>query len=174
MILSRRLIDIRIVRKGPTTKMRSCGYALALLIVASGIAGCGSKTGPERVAVAGSVSIDGAPIKSGCIRFIPTETTKGPAAVAEIKEGAYELGPDSGPIAGTLRVEIEATGFQEFELDDERAYAERAAKGKPALKKNPVPPIYNRNSRLTARLTARQTHKLDFPLTSPGKTAARR
>lgn len=143
-----------------------------LLAVSATIAGCGKKAGPERVPVAGNVSIDGEPLKSGSIRFIPTAPTKGPAAVAQIKEGAYELGATDGPVPGTLRVEIEATEFQEFELDDEKAYAERATKGKSPLKKNPIPAIYNRNSTLTRNLAAEGDRQLDFALSSKTKPGA--
>lgn len=147
---------------------------VVLLLATSSLAGCSSKSGPDRVAVAGTVSLDGEPIKTGCIRFIPTEATKGPAAVAIIQEGAYSLSNNDGPVAGILRVEIEATNFQDFELDDEEAYADRAAKGKPPLKKNPVPPIYNRNSTLTAQLTTDGNRTFDFPLSSKGRATPSR
>jgi hypothetical protein len=132
------------------------------------IAGCGGSEGPLRGTVAGNVTLDGTPLKSGVIRFIPTGQTKGPAAAATIKEGAYALGRDEGPIVGTHRVEIEATDYTDFAIDDERAYAQRAAQGKPAIPKNPVPEIYNSRSQLTAEVPAEGNQTLDFRLDTKG------
>jgi hypothetical protein len=132
------------------------------------LAGCGpSQDGPVRVPVAGAVSLDGAPLGEGFIRFVPIGETKGPAAVGPIKEGVYKLSLNEGPVAGTHRVEIEATGHQDFEVDDERAYAERFEKTKsPPFRPNPIPPAYNRRSQLTAKLTAEGSSQLDFALSS--------
>ncbi len=166
MFAASQSVDVLVAQNDRRRLMISRVRVVMLLLAGVWVTGCGSKPGPARVPVAGTVSLDGEPVKAGCIRFIPTDATKGPAAVAIIKEGSYELGKTDGPVAGTLRVEIEATDFQEFELDDEKAYAARAVKGKSPLKKNPIPPLYNRNSTLTAQLTAEGNRTLDFPLSS--------
>jgi hypothetical protein len=82
---------------------------LTLLIVAgglsSGIAGCGSSS-PPRVAVSGTVTLDGRPIEQGAIAFVPTADSKQPSAGAEIAAGEYSIPAASGPSAGKYKVEI--------------------------------------------------------------------
>jgi hypothetical protein len=144
---------------------------LPLLLLA--LAGCGGGDDLARVPVAGEVSVDGAPLKSGTIRFIPSAPTAGPAAVATVREGKFELPEAEGPVVGTHRVEIESLDDVGFALDDEQACAARAAKGKP-LPKNPIPARFNRQSELTASLTAEGDHELRFELNTKGPPGTRR
>lgn len=150
------------------------GFLLVVLVAALA-AGCGgSEEGPVRAAVRGQVSLDGQPLESGMIRFVPAEGTTGPAAVAAIVDGHFELTDEEGPIVGDHRVEIEATDYTAFAIDDEQAFAKsfRENRGKP-LPPNPVPETYNRRSTLTASISADQSNELSFPLTS-NKTANNR
>ncbi len=82
---------------------------LTLLIVIGGTAavnaGCGS-SGPPRVAVSGTVTLDGRPIEQGAISFVPTADSKQPSAGAEIAAGEYSIPAASGPSAGKYKVEI--------------------------------------------------------------------
>jgi hypothetical protein len=144
--------------------------ALALAIVS----GCGGDDGPARVAVRGSVSLDNQPLAAGVIRFIPTGESSGPAAMAVIKDGVYELEPSEGPIVGTHRVEIEATDYLGFAIDDEAAFAQNVEQKKRPPPKNPLPEIYNRRSTLTAVIDSDEPHEFDFPLSSQGGQTARR
>jgi hypothetical protein len=142
-------------------------HLLSILSVAVflGIAGCG-KSDLERHAAQGAVLFDGQPMKSGMIRFIPTGDAKGPAAVAVITNGFYEVSRKHGPVAGLHRIEIEGQLETRFEIDDERAFAKAVAetKGKP-LPPQPVPPQYNLRSTLTAEVsTDDAANKFDFDL----------
>jgi hypothetical protein len=139
-----------------------------VLAIAAAATGCGGDEGPPRVAVSGVVSLDGQPLPSGQIRFIPTGETKGPAAAGTIENGAYQLPQSEGPILGTHRVEIEATGFEGFAIDDETAFAENVERKKGGMPKNPVPEIYNRRSTLTATVSEDGSRTFDFPLSSHG------
>ena len=138
---------------------------LFAMLAAVACIGCGGQKGPLRVAVKGSVAVDGQSLKSGMIRFIPTGQTKGPAAVAMIKNGAYALSRSNGPIVGMHRVEIEATDYHGFAIDDEKAYAKEFEKrqGQPPPK-NSIPELYNRHSTLTADVKADGETKFDFQL----------
>ncbi len=69
------------------------------------LAGCG-ESGPRRVTVTGSVSVDGKSIDSGAIRFLPTENNKGPAVSGLITSGSYRLSGETGPLPGAYRVLI--------------------------------------------------------------------
>jgi hypothetical protein len=138
---------------------------LCVMLLALGCLGCGGKNGPLRVTVRGSVSVDGRPLKAGMIRFIPTGQTKGSAAVAMIKEGAYSLPRGDGPVVGMHRVEIEATDYQAIPIDDEKANAQvfDPRRGQSPLK-NPVPDLYNRRSTLTSDMKVEGENKFDFQL----------
>jgi hypothetical protein len=144
------------------------------ILIACGLLGCGHD-GPERHAVQGGVLFDGQPLEAGQIRFVPTGETKGPAAVATISQGFYELPRRVGPVAGKHRIEIEGQIAPSFEIDDEQAYARVHAetKGKP-LPPQPIPPKYNAKSTLIADVSNDDSaNKLDFDLslTSRSKPA---
>lgn len=143
---------------------------MALLTFAVLTAGCSQGEQFQRAPVDGYVSIDGAPLKAGSIRFIPAGDAQGPAAVATIDEGIYELPAESGPVVGPLRIEIEAINHFGFEVDDEAAYAKQVAGGqKPP--QNPVPESFNRHSKIVIEFPAEGQSNLDFRLTSAGVLA---
>jgi len=71
------------------------------------VAGCGSgKSGPERVAVSGTVQRSGQPLSNASISFLPKEGHKGPAATTSIEEGRYRFTKATGPVAGAHRAVI--------------------------------------------------------------------
>lgn len=138
------------------------------------VAGCGAADGPQRVPIQGTVLLGGQPLECGMIRFIPMATTKGPAAVAIINEGAYQLSDEDGPVVGTHRVEIEATNFVGFDIDDEQAYAARVAKAGPRINKDPIPERYHRRSTLTVEIKADDDRTFDFDLKAEPRTPGAR
>jgi hypothetical protein len=146
---------------------------LALLFLPC-LTGCGGSEGPERVAVSGEVRLDGRPLASGVIRFIPSGDNEGPAAVAIVKDGAYELPKSEGPVPGPQRVEIEATDYLGFAIDDEAAYAANVEQRGGRVPKNPVPEAYNRRSTLTAEIKPDGSQKFDFTLSSQATQSAQR
>ncbi len=73
------------------------------------LAGCAGESGPERALVRGTVTLDGVPVETGTIVFLPEEGVQGPSAGGEIHGGAFELSRDVGPVPGAHRVEIRAT-----------------------------------------------------------------
>jgi hypothetical protein len=78
---------------------------VGVMIVAP-FCGCGGKSGPERAAVAGKVTLDGDEIDVGSIAFYPTGGTKGMVAGGPINNGRYSVSADQGPVVGQNRVEI--------------------------------------------------------------------
>jgi hypothetical protein len=97
--------------------MRSCSAALAWVAVLIFLSGCGGDP-LGRQPIAGSVSLDGAPLEKGTVNFHPTDTaatsTGGP-----IVGGKYSLERQKGLSAGKYRVTINApkpgTGGQAIE-----------------------------------------------------------
>jgi len=82
---------------------RWCRLALGLAIAVA--IGCHQDAAPRRGPVHGTVTVDGAPLAKGQIRFLAV-TDGGVGTGADIVDGAYDIPPERGPTAGTYRVEI--------------------------------------------------------------------
>ncbi|QDU96479.1 hypothetical protein [Lignipirellula cremea] len=147
--------------------------AVGLAILVALLTGCSPGDGLTRGAVNGKITLDKKPLPSGVIRFVPVGETDGPAVMAIITEGAYALPQSEGPVVGNHRVEIEATNMLQFPIDDEAAFAEMAKRGR-RMPVNPVPPLYNQSSRLTARIAPEGAIDLNFDLQSkPARSTGR-
>lgn len=83
----------------PKQAIRRLTLSLAFIV----IVGCG---GPERAAVDGKVTLDGAPVDGGTISFISTDGQSASGAWGDIKAGSYSFSAGQGPVVGTYRVEI--------------------------------------------------------------------
>jgi hypothetical protein len=141
-------------------------FATGLLIAFFAI-GCGSGDALNRQAISGFVSVDGNPLKHGLIRFEPQGTTTGPGVMAEILEGQFCFFKDNGPIPGSHRVEVEATEFHGFAIDNEAAYTAAVMQtGRSPLGRNPIPATYNSNSTLTVFVQDSTDQTFPFDLRS--------
>ncbi len=145
-------------------------YALCLVLTTmlmGLVTGCSQPEGPLRVTASGNVSLDGVPLKHGLVRFIPAQ---GPAAATQIKDGTFTFSDDSGPVPGDHRIEIEATEYQGFEIDDEAAFSERAEKSRGiGIPGNPVPAVYNVNSTLKESVSEEGRNCFVFELKTSAK-----
>jgi len=130
-----------------TTRFR--WYAVTLILSLIG-ASCSHET--RRYPVSGRVTIDGQPISSGDILFVPVAGDRGPDA-GTIKDGKY----DFLATEGKKRVEISASKI--------RRGGARGAGGEPVPEEY-IPARYNTESKLSAEVQARQTNRLDFSLES--------
>lgn len=80
-------------------------FAAASFVVAGlllTIAGCGDK----QVHIRGKVTLNGKPIDTGAITFIPDESNKGQTAGASIALGEFQVVGNNLPQPGIYRVEI--------------------------------------------------------------------
>lgn len=118
--------------------------ALALAM----IAGCGGPSdGFERFPAEGTVTLDGRPLESGTINFIPER--EGASSSVPIADGAFRLRGGDGLSPGPYRVEIfsvRATGRQVPSLDDPGALVDEIT--------NIIPEQYNIRSSLKAEIPA--------------------
>ena len=137
----------------------SC-YA-ALVIVVFALVGCSSQPAIPRGAVQGQVTLAGQPLTSGRVLFIPIAPTTGPTVSATVVNGRYELPEQAGPVAGQQRVEVEAELNLGFAIDDEAAFAQLG--GRP-LPPNPVPPEFNRQSKLATTINADAPNTYDISI----------
>lgn len=81
----------------------------ALIICLLLCAGCGKEDGPTYAKVTGKVTLDGKPVQSGTVYFMPSGGTEGGAAIGRIdKEGNYTLtGPrGKGIVIGSHKVAL--------------------------------------------------------------------
>lgn len=85
------------------------GLALLAVMSTTLIYGCG-KSGPPRYEVSGNITVDGIPVPTGTIGFLP-DGVDGPAAGGQITDGSYKIKASQGPTAGPHKVEIR--GFRE-------------------------------------------------------------
>ena len=143
--------------------IRSNGrHAAAALLSALAIGGCnGDSSAPQdsfkRVAVAGTVTLDGAPLPEGTIQLDPAQGTKGPTASAEISEGKFSIETSQGPVAGRYQVKVSSRSAVKLKPGEEPG-------GTPKLKPELVPSQYNAKSTLETEVPAGGSQSLDFPL----------
>lgn len=105
---------------------------------------CGCVTGcyrgdPDRVAVAGVVEVDGAPLGKGTVRFLPSSGSVGPVVVAGVEQGKFSVPRDKGPLTGDYRLEVAADPDVGFDVTDDLAYAAAREKSKKPLSLSPKP-----------------------------------
>ena len=131
-------------------------FALAMLAICL-LIGCGGDDIP-RVEVRGEVTLDGEPLKTGAITFIPTG--KGPSAGTTIQDGAYVVDAAKGPSPGEYKVEIDSsqpTGKKVVGTDGETMEDEY---------ENVIPAKYNRQTTLKVVLEPDGDNEHNFPLKS--------
>lgn len=121
------------------------------------IAGCGES---GRASIEGVVTLDGRPLPSGSITFVPLEGTVSPTAGGEIVDGTFSIAAKGGTFAGKFRVEIAAKrpngqkiahpGFGEL-VDEYEQY---------------LPSRYNTDSELQVEVKVGEPNRLEFSLLS--------
>lgn len=140
--------------KRTTTFLAALAAALALTA-----AGCGAPAGPARQPVAGTVTLDGKPLDSGTITFLPDDG--GPGAFGPIHAGTYQFSAADGPPPGRYRVEIvdpRPTGKQVPDPD--------APSGTVAEVRNAIPPRYNARTELEAVVVDTADNSFPFDLST--------
>jgi hypothetical protein len=143
--------------------MRRTWLVALLCVGVLAAAGCGSS---NRGAVKGKVMVNGSPLETGDISFVPIDASLGPTAGAVISNGEYAIDAARGPVAGEYVVRINAfrkTGKKIWDgMGDEKA---------PDSQKNFVeevrpliPPRYNDQSELRATIVADKVNVCDYAL----------
>jgi hypothetical protein len=119
------------------------------------VIGCGP-SGPQRVAVSGSVTLDGRPVNNATIIFTP----QGPglAAAAMIDDGKFVLSDLDGPTSGEHRIRINPN-----EADMEQASPAELAL---TARRPKIPKVYQADGQLQAVVTGESQQHLSFELTS--------
>jgi len=137
------------------------GLGLAALIAA----GC-NDDGPVRQAVTGTVALDGKPLATGSITFVPVGGLT--AATAEVVDGAFQTSRSTGPAPGRYQVEITAeqpTGKTIPHPDLPGTTIEEV--------RGVVPPRYNVRTELTAEVKPDANDPFKFDLSSQADAPSR-
>jgi hypothetical protein len=134
------------------------GVAAALCLAV--LTGCGGAKVPPRVALEGTVTLDGKPLADGNIRLLPAADTDGGMIGAKIADGRFAFPAERGASPGKYRVEIGASRPTGRKVPDPR-------------REEPVdefvqylPDRYNSQSTLTAEVTATGPNRFEFALSS--------
>jgi hypothetical protein len=134
------------------------------------IAGCsgGNTDKLARVTVQGKVTIDGTPLDEGLITFVPSGF-EGPPAGAPIKDGAYAIARQDGPIAGLHMVSVYSrmpTGKKTPDPEDRTVLIEERVET--------IPAKYNVKTELKADVKKEGENRFDFDLTGRIKASSAR
>jgi hypothetical protein len=150
----------------PSRRAWATGFLPALWLICL-TSGCSHGDGLQRNAISGTITIDGAPLKSGVVRLIPITPHTGPGAMERVSDGFFQFTEDNGPVTAEHRVEIEATDHQPFAIDDEAAFASYTkTTGRSPLARNPIPAFYNSASTLTVNVADVENQLFLFELKS--------
>jgi hypothetical protein len=135
---------------------RNQRWVLAVCVVS--LAGCDS--GLPRATVTGTVKLDGQPVESGAIAFVPIEGTKGGTAGAVIEKGSYRIDRVKGVMIGQNRVELRGSRKTGRMLPDPINPG-----GKIEERVELFPPFYSTKSTLVREVVAGE-NRIDFDLSS--------
>jgi hypothetical protein len=140
--------------------VRCNGSVLLAAIGLVVLTGCGD-SGPRRVSVEGTVTLDGKPLGEGDLRFRSTSGTTTVIVAAKITDGRFVVPATSGPLPGKYRVEIEVprkTGRKVRHPVIESSLVDEMTESLPAR--------YNSQSTLTSEITAAGPNRFEFALGS--------
>jgi hypothetical protein len=122
--------------------------------------GCGPRS--DRLEIAGQVTLDGAPLNAGSIRFTSIGGETLIAAGAMIRDGAYLIPQEKGLLPGVYHLEIHAPDA------DAPPIMVSAVPGGPSIPVAPdrIPPEYNVKSEKQVDVTADGPNVFDFHIVS--------
>jgi hypothetical protein len=124
--------------------------------------GCGGD-GLPRQGVSGSVSVDGKPLKSGSITFVPTEPDTPTQGGATVVDGSYSIPSAQGLVPGKYKVVLSSgEGTAEKKVDSTNDMPGMP----PVPAKEVIPSQYGAQSVLEAGVTAGGKNQFDFNLTA--------
>jgi hypothetical protein len=143
--------------------LRQGGTALWL----AAVVGCGATDGLNRQAISGTVTLDGQPISKGAILFEPATQESGTAVGATIREGSFAISRHEGPVPGAYLVRVySSSGIQ---VPPAKGQTDRSPR--PMVER--LPPRYNTQTELRAKVVDRTGTPFRFDLISIGSTDLR-
>jgi hypothetical protein len=137
---------------------------LALLLGVN-LVGCG-RDGLPREAVSGTVSLNGQPLETGIITFVPQDPDTPTQGGTTIAGGAYEIPRAQGLVPGKYKVIISSgEGSEEKPVED---LSELGPGMPPEPAEEAIPSQYSGNTVLEASVTAGGRNQFEFTLNKAG------
>jgi hypothetical protein len=130
-----------------------------LILVLICITGCSGASGPKRFPIEGSVTLDGQPLETGSVTFVPQGGST--ATSATIENGAFFADEKTGLPPGNYRVEIMST------RKTGRKIPGPGPDGQVDEVEQIIPARYNTQSELVAGVEDKETNRFEFELSSP-------
>jgi hypothetical protein len=122
--------------------------------------GCGA--GSDRLPIKGEITLDGAPLDTGAIRFTTLPGEKPMAAGAVIENGEFSIPQSKGLPPGTYHLEITAPDVNAAPVTSRGPQGERGVPTQPER----IPPEYNVESQKTVELKADADNHFKFEIAS--------
>lgn len=141
--------------RSSTRNTRLIALAFCVQLGSVFVTGCGPST--DRRGISGKVTLDGAPLNGGSIRFASTETKTSGGAM--VNDGRYEIPREKGLLAGKYRVELNAP-------DDSVPPVTAGGSGGGLAAPERIPPEYNINSTHTIDVTVDGDNEFNFDVVS--------
>lgn len=123
--------------------------------------GCGGES-DGRISVHGGVTLDGEPVPSGSISFLPAAGTSGPSATGRIENGTYEIPARLGPTAGEYTATIQLQDFSAAGIPTQPG--QLAQPGRPVEPGRPGANFLKGLHRVPVKIQPGQPNEIDFPL----------
>jgi hypothetical protein len=144
---------------------RTCGLLGMLAVAALAPAGCGGAgDNLPREPIAGTVSYNGQPLKSGTIQFVPVGVKDGVSSGGMITDGGFRVSRDDGPIPGKYNVMIFGSGATGATPAPGEAPGQEKAAAKPSTGAVQIPLEFNLKTKLTAEVTSGGPNNYTFDL----------
>lgn len=146
-------------------RIHGCGLAAALVVSLVVAGGCSDQATSgdtlPRVAVSGSVTLDGKSLPAGTVQFLPqtAEAGKGVTASGEIKDGKFTIEKSQGPVPGKYQVSISSLHGIVLRPDEQPG-------APPKQEPEKVPAQYNTKTTLVKEVAAGGPNQFDFALTT--------
>jgi hypothetical protein len=141
-------------------ELRSFASVVTLALLGFSLTGCGDGDKLPREAISGGVTVEGTPLKSGLITFIPNEDNTPTQGGGVVLEGKYSIPRNQGLVPGKYRVVITSPDDKPPILDKTNN-----APGLPPIPgKEVIPSQYNTESLLTAEVKAGSNNVFEFNL----------
>src|SRR5262245_6767445 len=145
---------------------RACGLLGMLAVTALAPVGCGgAEDNLPREPIAGTVTFNGEPLKSGTIQFVPMAGKDGVSSGGMITDGSFRVNRDDGPIPGKYSVMIFGAGAPgAATAPGEAPGQEPKAAGKRSMGVGQIPLRFNLKTELTAEVTPGGPNTYTFDL----------
>ncbi|MCA1685447.1 MAG: hypothetical protein LC745_05575 [Planctomycetia bacterium] len=137
--------------------------AVSFAVLGLNLAGCGGGDNLPREAVSGTVAVEGKPLKTGLITFLPDSPDVTTQGGGNVIEGKYTIPRDQGLVPGKYKVVVSSPEDKPAEITD-KAFNNNAPGMPPTLPKEVIPAQYNDKTLLTAEVTAGGKNVFEFNL----------